>query len=513
MKKSLFQKAGMLFNRKFQKSLVYLFGFHFILLIIRVLYVLFRDIDLSTEEAQYWLWSKHLDWSYYSKPPLIAYLNAISTSILGDTEIGVRINAIIIGFFIAIFTYFFTKILFKDEKIAILSSIFIYFFLPYDLASILFLTDSPFSLFWVLTLISFYLAFNKNRPKYWILTGVFAGLGFLSKFLTLLFYPLAFLFLLFYRKSLIKEKWFYISFLIFILFTIPIMIWNIQHDFITLKHIEKLAGFAHSSSSSKPFFNFKYLGDYILGQIGFGFGFLFPFVLYAVFKATKEKKVKFKYLIWFPLFVFLLFLFISLKKRVYVNWPVFSYFTLYILTLFFIYKRKLYKLVIPFLALNLIAIVITFYTPLLDKVGLTNLLPPEKDPTKRLVGWEGLGNFVSDKIKQLKTDKYFVFSDSYHIASELAFYIRPFTQTYCINTGRRMNQFDLWPGISQFENQGYYGIYVTGGNIQPIVLKGFDQLITKYTYKVKYRGKVVNVFYIYVLKNLKHIYQIKPKTY
>ncbi|HEV08863.1 MAG TPA: glycosyl transferase, partial [Sulfurihydrogenibium azorense] len=87
--------------------------FHFFILVLRVLYVLFRDIDLSPEEAQYWLWSKFLDLSYYSKPPLIAYLNFLSTSILGDTEIGVRINAIILGFFIAIITYVFSKELFK----------------------------------------------------------------------------------------------------------------------------------------------------------------------------------------------------------------------------------------------------------------------------------------------------------------------------------------------------------------------------------------------------------------
>ena len=31
-------------------------------------------LDLAQDEAHYWDWSRHLDWSYYSKGPLVAYL-------------------------------------------------------------------------------------------------------------------------------------------------------------------------------------------------------------------------------------------------------------------------------------------------------------------------------------------------------------------------------------------------------------------------------------------------------
>ena len=40
--------------------------------------------SLTEEEAQYWDWSRHLDWSYYSKPPLIAYLIHLFTWIGGQ---------------------------------------------------------------------------------------------------------------------------------------------------------------------------------------------------------------------------------------------------------------------------------------------------------------------------------------------------------------------------------------------------------------------------------------------
>src|ERR1700733_12582303 len=41
-------------------------------------------IDLSGDEAQYWDWSRHLDLSYYSKGPLIAYLIRASCSLFGE---------------------------------------------------------------------------------------------------------------------------------------------------------------------------------------------------------------------------------------------------------------------------------------------------------------------------------------------------------------------------------------------------------------------------------------------
>jgi len=74
------------------------FFLHLTVAVLKIVYTVANITDLSTEEAQYWLWSKNLDLSYYSKPPMVAYMNAVSTSILGDTEIGVRINAILLGF-------------------------------------------------------------------------------------------------------------------------------------------------------------------------------------------------------------------------------------------------------------------------------------------------------------------------------------------------------------------------------------------------------------------------------
>src|SRR6478736_6713967 len=44
-------------------------------------------LDLSPDEAHYWDWSRHLDWSYYSKGPLIAYLIRAGCELAGPWSV------------------------------------------------------------------------------------------------------------------------------------------------------------------------------------------------------------------------------------------------------------------------------------------------------------------------------------------------------------------------------------------------------------------------------------------
>jgi 4-amino-4-deoxy-L-arabinose transferase-like glycosyltransferase len=57
---------------------------------LRLLFLALSPLELDFEEAQYWFWAQALDWGYYSKPPLIAWLIAASTALFGDGEFGVR---------------------------------------------------------------------------------------------------------------------------------------------------------------------------------------------------------------------------------------------------------------------------------------------------------------------------------------------------------------------------------------------------------------------------------------
>jgi 4-amino-4-deoxy-L-arabinose transferase-like glycosyltransferase len=67
-------------------------------LLARVVYLVwFCRYDLVEDEAHYWLWSRHLDWSYYSKGPGVAWAIWASTRIFGDAEWAVRLPTAVAG--------------------------------------------------------------------------------------------------------------------------------------------------------------------------------------------------------------------------------------------------------------------------------------------------------------------------------------------------------------------------------------------------------------------------------
>src|SRR5829696_8336631 len=55
----------------------------------------FCPLDLSPDEAHYWHWSRHLDWSYYSKGPLVAWLIRGSCELFGTSAFAVRLPAVL----------------------------------------------------------------------------------------------------------------------------------------------------------------------------------------------------------------------------------------------------------------------------------------------------------------------------------------------------------------------------------------------------------------------------------
>jgi hypothetical protein len=132
----------------------------------------------------------------------------------------------------------------------------------------------------------------------------------------------------------------------------------------------------------------------------------------------------------------------------------------------------------------------------------------------RLAGYREMGARVDFIKDSLELDDSFVFSDSYHLSSEMAFYMQGNPQTFNINLGRRKYQFDLWPGIEQFEDKGLYGIYITREKeIQNAVEMGFDQKVLEEKFYTIYRGDTVKTYIIAVFENLNHIQEAQTNSY
>jgi 4-amino-4-deoxy-L-arabinose transferase-like glycosyltransferase len=61
--------------------------------VLRLMVLFASPLELYPDEAQYWLWSRRLDFGYFSKPPLVAWLIAATTVMGRDTEAFVRLSS------------------------------------------------------------------------------------------------------------------------------------------------------------------------------------------------------------------------------------------------------------------------------------------------------------------------------------------------------------------------------------------------------------------------------------
>ena len=57
--------------------------------------LLAATVPLLPQEAYYWTWSRHLDWSYFDHPPLATYGIALTTAIFGTTSFGIKASTVL----------------------------------------------------------------------------------------------------------------------------------------------------------------------------------------------------------------------------------------------------------------------------------------------------------------------------------------------------------------------------------------------------------------------------------
>src|SRR5262245_17059905 len=78
-------------------------------------------LDLAPDEAHYWDWSRHLDWSYYSKGPVIAVLirlscmlfGTFSQQVMGNEALAVRLPAVLCSSMMLVGLYVLTVQVFR----------------------------------------------------------------------------------------------------------------------------------------------------------------------------------------------------------------------------------------------------------------------------------------------------------------------------------------------------------------------------------------------------------------
>jgi 4-amino-4-deoxy-L-arabinose transferase-like glycosyltransferase len=193
-------------------------------------YGYFRD------ELYYIVAGQHLSFGYVDFPPIIAVLASIMYVVASDSLVAIHILPALAGSAIVFVAGKIAQELGGGKRAQILAALATLFSASFAVASI-FSMDVLDMLWW--TLLAYILVKIVKKegrsPRLWLLFGLVAGLGLLTK-LTITFFLLALGVSLAVtsNRSYLKSKWLWLGALIAILFVAPYVVWNWANGFPTV---------------------------------------------------------------------------------------------------------------------------------------------------------------------------------------------------------------------------------------------------------------------------------------
>jgi 4-amino-4-deoxy-L-arabinose transferase-like glycosyltransferase len=437
--------------------------------------ILYGSIGLGPDEAQYWTWSKALDWGYYSKPPGIAWQIWLGTQFFGDTELGVRFVTLIFSYLQSILIFFLCYRAGLKPSTSFWCALLMAFSPMGILGSLMAITDGGMLLFWSAACLVVVTALHRMKEPNPLVIGVLIIGGALFKWPMYLFWVL-----------FLICRWFYFPYqkisqvfkgvLISLTGLLPSVWWNGTHDWATFRHVFSTIQGGQAKAGGN-FLSFMGSQAVLISPIIF---IILVISLVAWFRQRKALTPPIFFCGLVTLFCLGMAMVLSLFQKIQGNWVIFSYPTAFVVMGWKIneWRKTKFLWVQGGLALSLCMIVLILFVPLTAKLN----------PFKHNQGWshlqEALTNVGYDPSKD------FLFSDKYQTTSELSFYGPEQKRAYFFNLGGiRKNQFSYWPGIES-EDKGKTGYFVWIEN-SPYLERDFKQKMDFYQGELKkYFGHV-----------------------
>ena len=429
----------------------------FLLFLFRILYLAFFPYGLAGDETYYWDWGRHLDWGYFSKPPLIGWLMALAAWVGGNSTFGIRIFALLLGTGTLIFLFLLGRRMYDSRTafwgVAAMAAC------PGNAALNLLLTiDAPLLFFWSASLYLFWrLLTAEKRRGAWGVALIFSlGLGALSKQMTLVFFACGIFFLVVspQYRCLLRKPWIWLGSVAALLFLAPPIYWNVKNNWITFHHT------AHHFQPSVPLpINLlknllDFLGTQLLLMSPVTWILLMGLILYSLFAFSRMgSKERFLFSFSGPPLIFLLLM--TFRQKINGNWPAAFYPSGVLLlgawatgTFDHLSRFKGWrKAFIPGILIGAALAVLTYSAPLVTKTA--DLEGSRMDPLIRLEGWESFAQKVAAVRTRLpRPQETFLMTIGHrYLTSELAFYLPGKPHVYrWVESGKIQSQYELWPG-------------------------------------------------------------------
>ena len=432
---------------KSQESKVILLGMSIGAIFLYRLCMLYAlKLDLYVDEAYYFNWAKHLDWGYYSKPPMLSFLIALTTKLFGDGVLAIKAGALLLYPLTTIVIYFIAKELY-DQEIAFWSALAFYTLPSIWLSSLIISTDVVLLFFWALALWFFIRAIKRDHWSDWVLAGVMSGFGLLSKYNFIFF--LVSVFLVFitiphYRHNMRSIKLYTAIAIAFVIF-VPNLWWNYQHDFISFVHTKQI------SQIDKQLLHPNHMLEFLGAQFGLFGPLFFGVFLMMIVRGSFRREEGYRILFYFSITLLGFIVVLSLLSRAFANWAAPAYVSATILVVAYLLHRRKRSWVIGSILFHSLLGMMLYHYHTLAKMAHFQL-DRKSDPYHRVMGWSD----ISMRIKGVRAryEDHFILSKTRASVAEFDYYLGE--KTYIFNPKHLMeNQYHMDRDLNMLKGKDF----------------------------------------------------------
>ncbi|WP_298822619.1 glycosyltransferase family 39 protein [uncultured Roseibium sp.] len=368
------------------------------------------------DEAYYRIWGLNPALSYFDHPPMIGWWIAIGQALFGDTVFAVRALVVLSGLIGSLALWRTTSILFSRNA-AGWAVLFLNTSLLVGIGGILATPDAPSVLFWGLSLWALAELNRSQNANWWLVVGLMAGCGLLSKY-SVLFLGAGIVFWLIWVPG--ARRWWgcwqlWAGGLTALLCFAPVLYWNHAHEWASFyKQFGRAGGGGFTSK-------------YVFELFGALVGLLNPLIAvlaglgaYQMTKGlkTRENAPSLMLLSVAPFLLYLLYH--SLHARVQANWPAPLFPAFAIMAAVFVANVRMRALLWQRVgAIGILLGVVIALTVQLHAVAPITGQFARKDPTFQLRGWTEIGASVQ-AIADAE-DAAFIATTSYGLNGQLDF--------------------------------------------------------------------------------------------
>ena len=378
------------------------------------------NLPLDTIEAL--AWGSNLEWGFNKHPPMSAFFPEVFYQIFGAQDWSYYLLSqifVLISFF---YVFKFANEVLQDVKLGFISTILLSSIYFYNFTTPEFNVNVCQLPFWSLVVYYSWRIYDSKDIKFLdcLLVGIFAAIGFLSKYLfiyLLLSIDLLFVYLIFFKKTKKFDFKYLISLEVFLVLLVPHLIWLYDNDFVTIFYGLKRTGLEESIFLD----HIKYPIIFLLKQIGILIPFFF--LVYLLIKKTKFKfnikDKKFLFLIFINLVPIILMLITSVVtgSKIRTMWmtPFYLFFGVFFVYLFKsqINPKKINSFLVGFLFLFFLSPIIYSYVSISQTDKRTDY-PGKQIAAKVQITWD---QDFEKKIQFVTGDEWKAGNLSYHLKS------------------------------------------------------------------------------------------------